>query len=337
MKSLCGWRRSRIKPSEQLEAVLERTILGQPSDTIVGEMLSYHFGYTEDSAARRGKRLRPRLLLTVALEAGASQEDAIDAAVAVELLHNYSLIHDDIEDGDEYRHGRPTLWAKYGIAQAVNAGDALCALSFLALLNGARRFPPERMTKMVERLHLAHLAMCHGQSLDIAFEAQLSVPAQRYVEMIGGKTAALFAVSCELAAMAAGLGESEVRRYRSLGSAFGIAFQVFDDVLGIWGDPHATGKTAGTDIVRRKKTFPIVWALEGPPTAQRDLIARAYAGTGKMDCATVAGVIAALDVLGAREAARHAAANHLAVVERAAAGRVRDFLLGLISPASPPS
>ncbi|MDQ6930751.1 MAG: polyprenyl synthetase family protein [Candidatus Eremiobacteraeota bacterium] len=316
---------------------MERTVLGQPSDTIIGEMLSYHFGYSEDSPVRRGKRLRPRLLLTVAREAGASQDDAIDAAVAVELLHNYSLIHDDIEDGDEYRHGRQTLWAKYGLAQAVNAGDALCALSFLALLNGARRFPPQRMTKMVERLHLAHLAMCHGQSLDIAFEAQRLVPAQRYLEMIGGKTAALFAVSCELAAMAAGLGESEVHRYRALGSAFGVAFQVYDDVLGIWGDPQVTGKTAGSDIARRKKTFPIVWTLEGPPTPQRELIAQAYAGQGAMDAASVASVIAALDALGAREAARLAAANHLAVVEHAAAGQVRDFLLQLIALTSPPS
>ena len=294
-------------------------------------MLAYHFGYTgADESARRGKRLRPRLLMTVAHEGGASLDDALDAALAIELLHNYSLIHDDIEDGDRFRHGRATLWAKYGLPQAINAGDALCALSFLALVQGARRFPAERMTKMVERLHLAHLAMCHGQSLDIAFESEAAVPAARYLEMIGGKTAALFAVSCELAAMCAGLGESEVHRYRALGSAFGMAFQMYDDTLGIWADERATGKAAGADIARRKKTFPIVWALEGPASSGRSVIVHAYAGQGEMAPETIAAVIAALDSLGAREAARRTAAKHLAVVERAPSGQVRDFLLQLI-------
>lgn len=330
MKLQRGWRHSRIKPSDRLEAALQGVIRGQPDDTLVGEMLAYHFGYIDGESARRGKRLRPRLLLMVAQECGASLEDAIDAAVAVELLHNYSLIHDDIEDGDRYRHGRETLWAKYGIAQAINAGDALCALSFLALMNGARRFPAERMTKMVERLHLAHLAMCHGQSLDIAFESQSNVPAERYLEMISGKTAALFAVSCELAAMCAGKGETEIRRYRGLGSAFGIAFQMYDDALGVWADQQSTGKTAGSDIARRKKTYPIVWALEGPPAPERAFILAAYASQGEMPPETIAGVISALNSLGAREAARFAAAKHLAVVERAPSGQVRDFLLQLI-------
>ncbi|MBC5815080.1 MAG: polyprenyl synthetase family protein [Candidatus Eremiobacteraeota bacterium] len=330
-----GWRRSPVKPSERLEATLERAIGEQPADTLVGEMLAYHFGYTQGDAPRRGKRLRPRLLFTVAEEAGASVDDAVDGAVAVELLHNYSLIHDDIEDADRYRHGRETLWAKYGIAQAINAGDALCALSFLALLKGARRFPAERMTLMVQRLHLAHLAMCHGQSLDIAFESMGDVPSARYLEMISGKTAALFAVSAELGALCAGLREEEVRRYRELGAAFGVAFQMYDDLLGIWADARATGKTPGADIARRKKTFPVVWALEQPQSPQRGLIAQAYEGEGELSAAAVSEISAVLDAMGARQAARLAAAKHLAVVERAPSGRVRDFLLSLLPVAAP--
>lgn len=143
--------------------------------SLVGEMLDYHFGYSADGAARRGKRLRPRLVLAVAQELGAAPEDALDAAVAVELLHNYSLIHDDIEDGDRLRHGRDTLWAKYGMPQALNAGDALCALSFLALNGAAARHPAARVNLMIERLHTAHLQMCKGQSLDMAFEAEPAV------------------------------------------------------------------------------------------------------------------------------------------------------------------
>ena len=329
-----GWRRSPVKPSERLEATLERVVREQPTDTIVGEMLAYHFGYVPGEAPRRGKRLRPRLLLSVAEEAGASLDDALDAAVAVELLHNYSLVHDDIEDADRYRHGRETLWAKYGVAQAINAGDALCAMSFLALLSGARRFPAERMMLMVQRLGLAHLAMCHGQSLDIAFESTADVPSARYLEMISGKTAALFAVSSELGALCAGLREEDVRRYRQLGAAFGVAFQMYDDFLGIWGDAQATGKTRGADIARRKKTFPVVWALEQPPSAQREVVAKAYESSSELSPAAVAEVSAALDEMGAEKAARLAAAKHLAVVERAPSGRVRDFLLSLLPVAA---
>ncbi|GAC1394202.1 MAG: polyprenyl synthetase family protein [Vulcanimicrobiaceae bacterium] len=335
MKLQRGWRRSAVKPpSDSLELALERVIGELPQDTLVREMLCYHFGYSDTDGARRGKRARPRLLLCVAQEAGAQAEDAMDAAVAIELLHNYSLIHDDIEDGDRLRHGRETLWVKYGVAQAVNAGDALCALSFLSLLRAQARHPAARVTAMVARLHEAHLAMCHGQSLDMEFERREHVSSQRYLEMIAGKTAALFATACELGAMCAGLDESRCAAYRDLGAAFGAAFQMYDDLLGVWADLRVTGKTAGTDIARRKKSFPIVWALEGPLVRERELIARAYTSEGEMDALTIAGVIGALDALGAQEATRASAANHLAVVQRAPSGPVRDFLLYLLPVAA---
>ena len=298
-------------------------------DSFVGEMLDYHFGYSAAEPARRGKRLRPRLLIAVAQETGAQPQAALAPAVAVELLHNYSLIHDDIEDGDRLRHGRETLWAKYGAAQAINAGDALCALSFLALLNAAAH-PPDRVRTMTARLHAAHLEMCKGQSLDMAFEREAGIRPDRYLEMIAGKTGALFAVSCELGALCAGAGPEQTARYRELGAAFGTAFQMYDDVLGIWADPEATGKARGADIERRKKSFPVVWALEHGDGAAHRTIAQAFAGNGEIGPAVRDAVIGALDGLGAREAALRSAANHLAVVERAPHGRVRDFLLSLL-------
>ena len=298
-------------------------------------MLAYHFGYSGGETARRGKRLRPRLLLAVAQDTGASEEDALDAAVAIEALHNYSLIHDDIEDGDRLRHGRETLWVRFGVAQAINAGDALCALSSLTLLRAGTRHPVERVARMVERLHEAHLAMSAGQSLDIAFETEIAVTPERYLEMIAGKTAALFAAASELGALSAGADDAQARRYHDLGAAFGTAFQIYDDVLGIWADAQSTGKTAGADIVRRKKTYPIVWALQGQPDPHRGVIAQAYASTGELAPEAVQKVVAALNALGAREAAHRLAANHLAVVERAPSGRVRDFLLSLLPVAAP--
>ena len=311
-------------------------------------MLCYHFGYGEHGPARRGKRLRPRLLLRVAEAEGAGAEDALDAAAAIEILHNYSLVHDDIEDGDELRHGRRTLWSVYGVPQALNAGDALCALSFLVLMNATHRHPGERVLRMVRALHEAHATMCDGQSMDLAFERATHVDLPEYHRMIGAKTAALFGVSSELGALCAPCDDQSVLRYRELGRAYGLAFQIRDDVLGIWGTVDATGKVTGNDIARRKWTFPVVWALGQPRSAARERIAKAYAGALRqaqpfdnaqddddvLDGDTVTAVIDALDELGAREAANAAIAEHLAVVERHPVAGVREFLLGSLQLAS---
>ncbi len=305
-------------------------------------MLCYHFGYGEHGPARRGKRLRPRLLLRVAEAEGAGAEDALDAAAAIEILHNYSLVHDDIEDGDELRHGRRTLWSVYGIPQALNAGDALCALSFLVLMNATHRHAGERVLRMVRALHEAHATMCDGQSLDLAFERASQVDLHEYHRMIGAKTAALFGASSELGALCAPCDDRSVLRYRELGLAYGLAFQIRDDVLGIWGTLDATGKVTGNDIARRKWTFPVVWALGQARSAARERIAAAYAhgalraaqGDAVLQPDAVTAVIDALDELGAREAANAAIAEHLAVVERHPVASVRDFLLSSLQLAS---
>ena len=290
-------------------------------------MLFYHFGYGAHGPVRLGKRLRPRLVLEVARAQGGHDAQALDAAAAIEILHNYSLIHDDIEDGDELRHGRKTLWSVYGIPQALNAGDALCAISFLVLMNARARHCDERVLRMIQALHEAHHTMCDGQALDLAFERAPSVVLSEYLQMIGAKTAALFAASSELGALCAECDEQTVRENHALGLAYGLAFQIRDDVLGIWGSLESTGKVRCNDIARRKWTFPVVWAISGPPSAARDCIARAYAAGTPMDGTEVERIIAALDELGAKEAADAAVAEHLAVVERHPQASVRDFLL----------
>jgi geranylgeranyl diphosphate synthase type I len=300
----------------------------------VADMLFYHFGYGSYGPARRGKRLRPTLLLQVADAEGARIDDALDAAAAIEILHNYSLVHDDIEDGDELRHGRRTLWAVYGIPQALNAGDALCAISFLVLMNATARHSGERVLRMVRVLQEAHATMCDGQSLDLAFERATHVDLAEYHRMIGAKTAALFGASSELGALCAPCDDESVLRYRELGRAYGLAFQIRDDVLGIWGSVYATGKVTGNDIARRKWTFPVVWALSCPRSAATEQIAAAYARGQALDMPTVAAVIEALDELGAKEAANAAIAEHLAVVERHPVAGVRDFLLHSLQLAS---
>jgi geranylgeranyl diphosphate synthase type I len=323
-----------VESKDRFEVHLEGLIRDYRGSREVADMLFYHFGYGAYGPTRRGKRLRPRLLLCVAEAEGGALEKALDAAAAIEILHNYSLVHDDIEDGDELRHGRRTLWAVYGIPQALNAGDALCAVSFLVLMNATVRHADERVLRMVRALHEAHATMCDGQSLDLAFERATHVDIDEYYRMIAAKTAALFGASSELGALCAPCDEQSVLRYRELGRAYGLAFQIRDDVLGIWGTLDATGKVTGNDIARRKWTFPVVWALSGPPSTARERIAQAYARGQTLDTQTVTDVIDALDELGAREAANAAIAEHLAVVERHPVASVRDFLLNSLELAS---
>jgi len=290
-------------------------------------MLLYHFGYGNYGPARAGKRLRPQMVMRTALGLGTDLDDTLDAAAALEMLHNYSLIHDDIEDRDELRRGRRTLWAVYGIPQAINAGDALCALTFLALMSAEKRHPHGRVVAMTRRLHQAHLVMCVGQSHDIAFESASSVTLNAYHEMIAGKTAALFAAACAIGAECAHAPEAVVKQYADAGHAFGIAFQVRDDILGIWASEDATGKTKGNDLARRKWTYPVAWALSQPPSGARDVVEAAYAPGHELDEGTVNRVIDALDSMGAKEAATRAAEEPLALVASLPNADLRDFLL----------
>lgn len=293
-------------------------------------MLLRHFGYPPYGPARRGKRLRPQMVMRVAAAEGAPVEHALDAAVAVEIFHNYSLVHDDIEDRDELRHGRRTLWSTYGIAEAINAGDAMCALSFLSLEHAAEHLDAERVLQMLALLHEAHAVMCEGQSLDLHFESERAVALPGYYRMIECKTAQLFDASCRLGAFAAGRDAKMIDAYGDVGRAYGMAFQILDDVAGIWSTVDETGKTAGADIARRKWTFPVVWAVEQAPSESRSVIANAYAVGGPIDAATVSRIIDSLDALGARAAAEGAAAEHVAVIEACPNRDLRDYLSGTL-------
>jgi geranylgeranyl diphosphate synthase type I len=272
-------------------------------------------------------------LLRTALEEGGTVEHAIDAAIAIEILHNYSLVHDDIEDDDRLRHGQATVWAHFGRAHGINAGDALCALAYLALLHGDSKAPHARVLEMLHVLHEANLLMCEGQGIDIKFESLPIVSMNEYLEMISGKTGALFSASCQLGAIAAECSADRVHDYARLGRAYGRAFQIRDDVLGTWGASDVTGKPSGADIGRRKWSFPVVWALGTAPSVDREIVAAAYGRGGTLDAPEVAKTIAALDRLGARNAADEAHDRTLAEADEIAReagidrGRsIRDFL-----------
>jgi geranylgeranyl diphosphate synthase type I len=199
-------------------------------------------------------------------------------------------------------------------------------MTFLTLLNAADH-PHERIVAMTRTLHEAHRIMCEGQARDIAFESAANVALDEYHAMIAGKTAALFAASCALGAECAHAPAATVEQYARAGHAFGIAFQIQDDILGIWASSDATGKTVGNDLARRKWTYPVAWALGQPESAARTVVAAAYGPGHELDAPAVARVIDALDSLGAKEAAMRAAREPLALIERLPNAGVRDFLL----------
>jgi geranylgeranyl diphosphate synthase type I len=279
------------------------------------DMLRYHFGYGGEDGMWRGKRLRPRILLQIVKEwrghDPSAIADGLQAACAIELLHNYSLIHDDIEDGDRLRHGREALWARYGAAHGINAGDALCSISYLSLLRSGAISGVERAARLSETLLEAHYAMCLGQGLDIAFETRAEVSYDDYLAMTDRKTAALFGASCAMGAVIAGLPEEQVTAYTVCGRAYGQAFQIRDDILGTWGAVESTGKPSGADIARRKWCFPVVWALAQPPSGSREVVAEAYARRAPLDAHCAGEVVRALERLGARAAADAAVARLL--------------------------
>lgn len=264
---------------EAVEAELDRSVaLRTGSPPLLLGMIRYHMGWVDQtfrpSHGDSGKRIRPLLLLLAAESVGGRWEQAVPAAVAVELLHNFTLIHDDIEDRDTLRRGRPTLWSLWGIPQAINAGDALFAIAYRALLGlSEREVRHDSVLIALSRYTEAVIGITEGQCMDLAFEDMPSVDEGTYLRMVEGKTARLIGLSAELGGIIAGAPEPVSTSLREFGEALGMAFQMLDDVLGLWGDPQETGKPVGSDLLNRKKTFPIIHGIRHNAEL-RDLLAR---------------------------------------------------------------
>src|SRR5918999_948219 len=236
----------------------------------VYEQVRYHLGL-DGSGAPAGKRVRPLLGLLAYASIAGDYERALPGAAAVELGHNFSLVHDDIEDGDRERRHRPTVWALHGVPQAINTGDMLFSLSRMALHRlSDLGFSDARVLRLMRLYDETCVALCEGQYIDIATsESDEMMSIELYFDMIGRKTAALIAASIEAGALLATDDEAVVARYRSFGWALGIAFQLNDDLLGIWGQERTTGKEP-TDLLRKKKTLPVIFALERAGPAERE-------------------------------------------------------------------
>jgi geranylgeranyl diphosphate synthase, type I len=240
-------------------------------DGDLGRMCGYQLGLCDldgrPTGTIAGKLVRPAFTLACARAAGGDPADAIPAAAAIELLHNASLIHDDIMDGDLLRRHRPTVWAEFGESAAILAGDALIAVGFEVLAGHRHPLTAQAVADLARTLRL----LAHGQQDDLRFESERTVTVSDCMAMLMNKTGTLLGCACRLGTMYAGVPAGWADSFGRFGSHLGVAFQLVDDLLGIWGDPGTTGKPAGSDIRARKKSAPVTAALATRTVAGREL------------------------------------------------------------------
>lgn len=248
-----------------IERELKQVVQNEIPDEVaeLRSMLSYHMGWEGEGAGveAQGKRIRPLLTLLAVVAAGGAWEQALPVAASVELVHNFSLIHDDIQDCSETRRGRPTVWVKWGIAQAINSGDLMFTLAFYTLSKRFLSSPPTIVLESSRILQKACISLTSGQYLDLLYAERKKISVNDYWPMVGGKTAALLSAAVELGALSADVPLERRQSFKRYGYALGLAFQAWDDWLGLWGDPLVTGKSIASDLIAGKKTLPVIYGL----------------------------------------------------------------------------
>ncbi|MFF4651783.1 family 2 encapsulin nanocompartment cargo protein polyprenyl transferase [Streptomyces sp. NPDC001380] len=272
---------------------------------------AYHFGWQEadgtPASGDAGKAVRPALVLAAARALGGPPGAAVTAAAAVELVHNFTLLHDDVIDRDPTRRHRPTAWSVFGSADAVLTGDALHALALRLLA----RDPHPAAAEAAARLADCVVELCEGQHADCAFEQRSDVTLEECLAMAEAKTGALLGCACAVGALYAGAGPDAADALDAFGRRTGLAFQLIDDLIGIWGDPETTGKPVGADLAARKKSLPVVAALRsGTPAA--DELAALYAAGRPLGEAELRRAAAAVDRAGGRDWAQAQACDRMA-------------------------
>jgi geranylgeranyl diphosphate synthase type I len=286
-------------------------ILDGLADALAGEsrlraILRYHVGLSDadgNPTRSTGKLLRPLVVVATAEGLGKDAAVALDAGVALELVHNFSLIHDDIQDHDEVRRGRPTVWALHGVAEAINAGDLMLTIAMSRAIAAGE--------SVAATLACAADRMIEGQSLDLQFESRTAAP-DEYLGMVDRKTGALLSCAFELGGIVAEASEQELESLVELGRSIGRAFQIQDDLLGIWGDGDVVGKPQGSDIRRRKKSFPIAVAHAEAEGDDLERLKTIYAESEEdMPSDDVDWVVDLLEHLGVRARGEEAVSSNL--------------------------
>ena len=278
-------------------------------DSPIRLMLSYAMGWVDvdgvPTLATEGKALRPTLCLLACEATGGTTADAMPAAVALELVHNFSLIHDEIQDRDDVRRHRPTLWKVWGERKALVAGNVMRIVADMALWGHEDRETALTVAALVTQ---ANLEMIEGQYMDLHFEGRMDITMDDYLAMISRKTGALIRCSLVAGAAAGSSDPAVVEAFEKSGRAFGMVFQVRDDYLGVWGVESATGKPVGADVRRKKNAFPFVYAMSKAEGRDKDDLLEIY-GRPEVGDGDVASAVEIMERLGARESAQELAAH----------------------------
>lgn len=292
-------------------------------------MLRYHMGWETPEGVpaqgTSGKALRPALCLFTCEAVGGKPDDAMSAAVALELIHNFSLIHDDIQDLDLERHGRETVWAVWGKPKALVAGNTMRTYADATLYQLQHSgTTPEKTLEVLRVLTECCLELIEGQYMDLNFEARLDVTPEEYLDMVSRKTGALIEAAMHLGAVIGGAEASQVDALARCGRLLGLAFQARDDVLGIWGDTTLLGKATGADIRRKKKSLPVVYGLTKANKGQRKRLEQLYNTSEELGDDAVEVVMGILDDLDAHGYAQSVAEE----MESRATTTVKEAELG---------
>ncbi|MFI9503636.1 polyprenyl synthetase family protein [Nocardia sp. NPDC052566] len=270
-------------------------------------MAGYHLGWWDEhgiaTGGNGGKGLRPALVSATEKTCGAAESAAACAAVAIELIHNFTLIHDDVMDRDATRRGRATVWAVWGVTDAILLGDTLHGLAVRVLVDG---LPAQYAAAAVARLCTAVIELGRGQQQDCAFERRYAATVAEYEAMAMGKTGSLMGCACALGALCAGADPCTIARMDRFGRELGLAFQFTDDILGIWGDPAVTGKPVGADLARRKLSLPVVISLASKSGAATELAAL-YRRDSPLTATEIARAAALIDATSGRRRAQELA------------------------------
>ncbi|ARS65008.1 Geranylgeranyl diphosphate synthase [Candidatus Nitrosomarinus catalina] len=255
-----------------------------------------------------GKRLRPYMVIRSCQILGGKSSTAMIAASAVEMVHNFTLVHDDIMDNDEMRHGVPTVHKKFGMPVAILAGDVLFSKAFQIISES--KLSPNANTHLISRLAKACVDVCEGQLLDIKMADEKRIPtAAEYITMIGKKTAALFDVSCAMGAICATNKPKDISNLSTFGRNLGIAFQITDDLIGVMGDPKVTKKPVGNDLREGKKSLPILMAIKLAKGNEKKIILKAF-GNSKISKKDLNRAVEVIRSLGIEEKVRNQALKY---------------------------
>jgi geranylgeranyl diphosphate synthase type I len=279
-----------------------------------------------------GKRLRPYMTIKSCEVLGGTSKQALPAAAAVEMIHNFTLVHDDIMDNDEMRHGVPTVHTKFGIPVGILAGDVLFSKAF-EIISANSNAPEKVSLALVNRLAHACVDVCEGQILDISMAQSQKIPSEdQYIEMIEKKTSALFEVSCAMGAICANTKRTDVKNLSSFGKNLGIAFQIVDDLIGIIGDPKITKKPVGNDIREGKKSLPILLAINKASGKNKEKILNAF-GNPSISKKEIESVIKIINSMGIENIVRKKAMQYSNAAKKSLVsydGRAKNELISLL-------